>query len=83
MSPRTSATIRVVGAVVRRGTKVLVARRPATTRHGGLWEFPGAKVEAGEGDPVALARELQEERAVASRVGEFIAVGKDDRNRLC
>ncbi len=56
---------RVLAAVVRRGGRVLLAPRPAHTRHGGLWEFPGGKVEAGETDAVAIGRELREELDVA------------------
>lgn len=56
--------VRVVAAVIERGTKVLVCRRPEHKRHGGLWEFPGGKVESGEDDLAALTRELDEELAV-------------------
>ena len=51
----------VVAAVLRRGATVLLCRRPLEKRHGGLWEFPGGKVHAGETPGQALERELAEE----------------------
>jgi 8-oxo-dGTP diphosphatase len=44
--------------------RVLMQRRPENKRHGGLWEFPGGKVEAGETPGSALVREIDEELAV-------------------
>src|SRR3954465_8084222 len=55
-----------VAAAVIRGTdgKILIARRADTQHQGGLWEFPGGKVEPGEAVEAALARELQEELGI-------------------
>ncbi|MDX1636238.1 MAG: 8-oxo-dGTP diphosphatase MutT, partial [Marinobacter sp.] len=53
--------VHVAVAVVRRGGRVLIARRPDGVHQGGLLEFPGGKVEAGETVQQALVRELAEE----------------------
>ncbi len=41
--------------------RVLITQRPQHKALGGLWEFPGGKVESGEAPETALARELKEE----------------------
>ncbi len=61
--------IRVVGALIRRGDRVLLTRRPEGRAQALRWEFPGGKVHAGETDAEALARELDEELGVTARVG--------------
>lgn len=57
--------VRVAAAVVRRADgAVLLSLRRAHSTHGGLWEFPGGKLEAGERAVDALARELREELGI-------------------
>ncbi|WP_095147994.1 Nudix family hydrolase [Pseudomonas sp. Irchel s3a18] len=57
--------VHVAAAVIRdAGGKILIARRADAQHQGGLWEFPGGKVEEGEAVQVALARELHEELGI-------------------
>jgi 8-oxo-dGTP diphosphatase len=51
-------------ALIRADGQVLLQRRPMAKAHGGLWEFPGGKVEPGETPAEAGARELAEELAI-------------------
>ncbi len=60
--------LHVAAAVIRDGAgRVLIAERPAHLHQGGLWEFPGGKVEPGEDARAALARELDEELGITVR----------------
>lgn len=54
-----------VGVIVDARRQILLTRRPDHVHQGGLWEFPGGKVEAGETLSKALKRELLEELAIA------------------
>lgn len=47
--------------------RVLIAQRPAHVHQGGLWEFPGGKLEQGESPGQALERELLEELGIKVR----------------
>lgn len=58
-------------AVVRRGDRVLIARRPDGVHQGGLLEFPGGKVEPDETVQQALVRELAEETGLAIEPGSL------------
>ncbi|BBB25518.1 Nudix family hydrolase [Amphritea japonica] len=51
-------------AIFNESGKLLLALRDETQHQGGLWEFPGGKVEAGEDVYSALARELNEELGI-------------------
>ena len=51
----------VVGVIKNEAGKILIARRDKSLHQGGLWEFPGGKIESGETDEYALSRELKEE----------------------
>jgi 8-oxo-dGTP diphosphatase len=65
-------SVEVVAAVVRRGGRTLITRRKAGAERGGLWEFPGGKVEPGEPEPAALRREIREELGCDVEVGALI-----------
>ena len=63
--PDYSDYLHVVVAVIDNGRgEVLIAKRHEHLHQGGLWEFPGGKVEVGEAVYTALARELTEELAI-------------------
>jgi 8-oxo-dGTP diphosphatase len=51
-------------ALVDADGRVLISKRPEGKQLGGLWEFPGGKVETGERPETALIRELKEELAI-------------------
>jgi 8-oxo-dGTP diphosphatase len=54
-------------ALVDADGRVLIARRPEGKMMGGLWEFPGGKVEAGETPEDTLIRELREELGIETK----------------
>ncbi len=65
--------IDVVAAIIERDGKILLAQRPPHADQPGLWEFAGGKIEPGESQPQALARELEEELAIVARPTRYIA----------
>lgn len=54
----------VAVALIGDGGRVLMQKRRSGSMHGGLWEFPGGKVEAGETPEQAALREIEEELGV-------------------
>ncbi|WP_424984154.1 8-oxo-dGTP diphosphatase MutT [Maritalea sp. S77] len=57
----------VACALIDADRRVLIAQRPADKNMGGLWEFPGGKLEKGESPEEALIRELREELAIETQ----------------
>lgn len=68
--------IEVVGAIVRRPGQILITQRPDSAEMGGLWEFPGGKVEPGESYEQALKREMMEELGVEVEVGNLYSTAE-------
>jgi A/G-specific adenine glycosylase len=60
----------VTAAILQRDGRVLLAKRPSRGLLGGMWEFPGGKVEAGETLEACLGREIREETGAEIRVME-------------
>jgi A/G-specific adenine glycosylase len=59
--------------VVRRDGRILITRRKEDGLLGGLWEFPGGKVEPGETAADACRREIAEEVSLRVEVGALVA----------
>ena len=64
--------ITVVGAMIEREGKYLITQRKPTATLPLLWEFPGGRVEPGETDAQALARELKEEMDINVEVADQV-----------
>ena len=64
--------IDVAAAVVFREGKLLITQRHAEAHLGGLWEFPGGKLEPSETFEQCLERELRQELGIEVVVGELI-----------
>jgi A/G-specific adenine glycosylase len=64
----------VTAAVVRRNGQVLVTKRPSRGLLGGMWEFPGGKIETDETLEACLRREIREELGVGIEVREPFGV---------
>lgn len=66
-------TIRVVAALVERDGRYLITQRRETAVLPMLWDFPGGRVEDGESDEGALAREVAERLGAEVEVGQLIS----------
>jgi mutator protein MutT len=59
-----------VAAIWNQTGQILIDRRKVGGTMGGLWEFPGGKIEPGETVKACIAREIQEELAIEIVVGD-------------
>lgn len=72
MSQRPGALRLVVAALMLRGGEILICQRRADQPMALQWEFPGGKIEPGEGPEEALARELNEELGITATIGKRV-----------
>jgi A/G-specific adenine glycosylase len=64
----------VTAAVIQRAGSVMIARRPSRGLLGGLWEFPGGKLEPGETLIEGLKREIREELGAEIEIGQAYGI---------
>ena len=69
--------IEVAAAVIRRGNEIFATQR-GYGEFKDWWEFPGGKMEPGEGPQQALVREIREELAATVEVGALLGTGAWD-----
>jgi len=62
----------IVIGLIQKGDRLLIQKRPSKGLLGGLWEFPGGKIEKNEGGEEALLREIKEETGLDVQLGEKI-----------
>tara|TARA_Y100000590_G_C15446370_1_gene910913 strand:- start:62 stop:448 length:387 start_codon:yes stop_codon:yes gene_type:complete len=64
--------LKVTAAVLEKEGEYLIAKRKKNDILGGLWEFPGGKIEEGETAEECLKREIKEELNIIVEVNELI-----------
>jgi len=64
----------VTAAVIQRNGHVLITRRPEKGLLGGMWEFPGGKLQENEDLTACLRREIQEELGADVRVADLLGI---------
>ncbi len=69
---RSNALRLVAAALILRGDEVLICQRRPDQPMALQWEFPGGKIEPGEGPEQALARELNEELGIDATIGQRV-----------
>ena len=72
----TPKPLRAAAAVIERKGEYLIGKRQEDDSMGGLWEFPGGKIEVGETPIQCLERELEEELGVEAQIGAIVCTVK-------
>ena len=63
----------VVASIIKNGEgKILITQRNLKKSQGGLWEFPGGKIEKGETREEAIIREIKEELTIEINVESYL-----------
>lgn len=77
---QTSIPHKIIGVAViwNDDGKILIDRRKPGGKMGGLWEFPGGKVESGESVATCVVREVREELDIEIAVGEALMAIEHD-----
>ncbi|TMP05665.1 8-oxo-dGTP diphosphatase MutT [Pseudoalteromonas sp. S3178] len=79
-------TIKIVNVavgVIKKNNAIFICKRADEQHQGGLWEFPGGKVEAGESVFAALKRELTEEVGITIHSSSQLMVIEHDYGDKC
>jgi 8-oxo-dGTP diphosphatase len=69
LAPNRPLLLVSAAAIIDSEDRILLAKRPEGKNMGGLWEFPGGKVQANETPEAALVRELKEELGIITSTG--------------
>lgn len=64
--------VEVVAALIFNAAGQVLATQCPPHKHGGGWEFPGGKIEAGESPVAAIEREIAEELGVQIKAGQVL-----------
>jgi len=64
--------ILVTAGIILREQEILICQRHRSDPYGLQWEFPGGKVQDGEGLEASLRRELREELEIDAAIGEEV-----------
>lgn len=79
----TTKIVNVAVGVIKKNNAIFICKRADEQHQGGLWEFPGGKVEAGESVFAALKRELSEEIGITIHSSSQLMVIEHDYGDKC
>ena len=79
----TTKIVNVAVGVIKKNNAIFICKRADEQHQGGLWEFPGGKVEANESVFAALKRELTEEVGITIHSSSQLMVIEHDYGDKC